>query len=76
MRLVGIFDSGRGPNTRRRPALKRLITIAATLALCVGGAGLVSADSRVIDFESYNPTSIQGQQGWGGQNPPVLPSIP
>lgn len=65
MRLVGIFG--------RQPALKRLVTIAATLALCAGGVGLVSADSRFIDFESYTQTSIQGQQGWGGQTPPGIP---
>src|SRR6267378_2587808 len=57
--------------------MKRSALIGAVLAVFVLPA-LVSADSSSINFESpaYSPGSIQGQNGWGGQNPPGIPINP
>jgi hypothetical protein len=69
-----------GSRQRHVPAvLKRLITLAIAVAL----SGLVTADSRVIDFEAsqgYHVGTIQNQPappvGWGGQTPPGIPINP
>jgi hypothetical protein len=37
---------------------------------------IAHADSLAINFETYTPGSIQGQNGWGGQNPPGIPINP
>src|ERR1700680_464251 len=62
--------------------MKRFALIGAVLAV-FGLAALISADSRSINFEAsqgYSPSpppgSIQGQNGWGGQNPPGIPINP
>src|SRR5438046_756610 len=57
--------------------MKRVALIGAVIAVFVLG-GIISADILSIDFEapSYSPGSIQGQQGWGGQNPPGIPINP
>ena len=59
--------------------MKRLIAFAAATALWIGGIEVASADgSGIITFETpqYSPGSINGQQGWQGQNPPGLPINP
>ena len=48
--------------------------ISLTVALVAVAAGIMAvliahADSLAINFETYTPGSIQGQNGWGGQNP-------
>jgi hypothetical protein len=50
----------------------------ATLALLLNSSTVASADSRTITFENppYVPGSIQGQDGWQGQNPPGIPINP
>src|SRR6266566_4636310 len=50
--------------------MKRSALIGAVLDVFVLPA-LMSADSSSINFEppAYSPGSIQGQNGWGGQNP-------
>src|SRR2546426_7824994 len=57
--------------------MKRSALIGAVLAVFVLPA-LISADSSSINFEppAYSPGSIQGQNGWGGQNPPGIPINP
>jgi len=57
--------------------MKRSALIGAVLAVFVLPA-LISADSSGINFEppAYSPGSIQGQNGWGGQNPPGIPINP
>ena len=57
--------------------------VSLTLALVAVAAGIMAvmiarADSLAIDFEApaYTPGSIQGQNGWGGQNPPGIPINP
>jgi len=58
--------------------MKRFALIGAVLAI-FALAGLISADSLGINFEAsqgYSPGSIQGQNGWGGQNPPGVPINP
>ena len=57
---------------------KRLVTSVAAIGLLIGNSGIANADNRTINFEppAYTPTSIQGQQGWGGQNPPGIPINP
>jgi len=47
--------------------------------LIVFASAVLYADSLTIDFEAshgYSPGSIQGQNGWGGQNPPGIPINP
>jgi hypothetical protein len=47
--------------------------------LIVFASAVLYADSLMIDFEAshgYSPGSIQGQNGWGGQNPPGIPINP
>src|SRR5882762_1717961 len=54
--------------------MKRFALIGAVLAV-FALVGLIRADSRTITFETsqgYSPGSIQGQNGWGGQNPPGI----
>src|SRR5258707_14096618 len=44
--------------------------------LIVFASAVLYADSLMIDFEashSYSPGTIQGQNGWGGQNPHGIP---
>src|SRR2546428_13608552 len=57
--------------------MKRSALSGAVLAVFVLPA-LISADSSSINFEppAYSPGSIQGQNGWGGQNPPGIPINP
>lgn len=57
--------------------MRRSALIGAVLAVFVLPA-LISADSASINFEppAYSPGSIQGQNGWGGQNPPGIPINP
>jgi hypothetical protein len=57
--------------------MKRVALIGAVLAVFVMVA-LIGADSLVITFEAptYHAGSIDGQNGWGGQNPPGLPINP
>jgi hypothetical protein len=66
--------------------MKRVAIYAAVFALFLGIGGWVSADSRVINFETsqgYNVGSIEHQPGftappagWGGQSPPGIPINP
>jgi hypothetical protein len=66
--------------------MRRVAIFATALALCLGIGGSVSADTRVINFETsqnYHPGSIQDQPGitpppagWGGQWPPGIPINP
>jgi len=52
-------------------ALKLLVGLSSAMALWIGGGGVASADSLVIDFEptAYSPGSIDNQNGWhGGEN--------
>src|SRR6266478_1621122 len=47
--------------------------------LIVFASAVLYDDSLMIDFEAshgYLPGSIQGQNGWGGQNPPGIPINP
>jgi hypothetical protein len=60
--------------------LKRVISLAAAVALWIAGTGIVYADSLAIDFEqpAYVLGSIDGQpfgnpQHWQGQTPPEIP---
>ena len=51
--------------------LKLLIGLSSAAAMWLGGSGLASADSLVINFEppAYAPGSIDNQNGWhGGEN--------
>jgi hypothetical protein len=57
--------------------MKRFALIGALLS--VFASAVLYADSLMIDFEAshgYSPGSIQGQNGWGGQNPPGIPINP
>jgi hypothetical protein len=59
--------------------LKRIFSFAAAVTLWIGVGGIASADSLGINFEQtqgYTPGPIDGQQGWGGQNPPGIPINP
>jgi hypothetical protein len=57
--------------------MKRSTLVGAVLALFVL-PGHISADSSSINFEppAYSTGTIQGQNGWGGQNPPGIPINP
>jgi hypothetical protein len=60
---------------------RRVITPALLVTLVVLSAvfiALTYADSKAINFESpaYTTGSINGQNGWGGQNPPGIPINP
>ena len=60
---------------------RKTLTPAVLVALIVLSAvfiGLSYADSKGINFESpaYTTGSINGQNGWSGQNPPGLPINP
>jgi hypothetical protein len=57
--------------------MKRFALIGALLI--VFASAVLYADTLMIDFEAshgYSPGSIQGQNGWGGQNPPGMPINP
>ena len=58
--------------------VKPAIALAGAIALWFGAGGLATADSLGINFEApaYHMGTIQGQQGWGGQNPPGIPINP
>ena len=59
--------------------MRPIIAVAAAITLWIGGAGVASADSLGIHFESsegYSPGSINGQQGWAGTlGGPINPAI-
>ncbi len=57
--------------------MKRFALIGALLI--VFASAVLYADSLMIDFEAshgYSLGTIQGQNGWGGQNPPGIPINP
>lgn len=56
---------------RKRPH-RRLLAVVLAFGVALTVATIAGADSRTITFESptYSTGSIQGQDGWGGQNPP------
>src|SRR5258708_2032872 len=57
--------------------MKRFALIGALLI--VFASAVLYADSLMIDFEAshgYSLGTIQGQNGWGGQNPPGMPINP
>src|SRR5258705_2965874 len=59
-----------------RNNIKRISLTAALVAVAAGimAVMIAYADSLAINFENpYTPGSINGQQGWGGQNPPGIP---
>jgi hypothetical protein len=58
----------------KEESMKRFALIGALLI--VFASAVLYADTLMIDFEAshgYSPGSIQGQNGWGGQNPPGIP---
>ena len=61
--------------TRNTATLVAVIAAVATAAVFIGFA---HADSNAINFEApaYSTGSINGQNGWGGQNPPGIPINP
>lgn len=60
----------------RRAAKLAVLVVAFTTAVVF--IGLAYADSKAINFEApaYTTGSINGQNGWGGQNPPGIPINP
>lgn len=56
--------------------MKRFALIGTLVSLFA--AAVLYADSLLIDFEApaYHTGSINGQNGWGGQNPPGIPINP
>jgi hypothetical protein len=60
---------------------RKTLTPAVLVALVVLSAVFIGssyADTKGINFESpaYTTGSINGQNGWGGQNPPGIPINP
>jgi hypothetical protein len=57
---------------RTKTQIKRVLGLGGAAALFVGGNTPVWADSLSINFEppTYSPISIDGQNGWGGQDGP------
>ncbi len=58
--------------------LARFGAFAAVISLAFVFVALSYADSKSINFEAptYTAGSINGQNGWGGQNPPGIPINP
>jgi hypothetical protein len=58
--------------------MKRFVSVGTVFAVFLL-PGLLNADSLIINFEAsqgYVPGSINGQNGWEGQNPPGIPINP